>query len=65
MAFSSIVTFFNRHVSFWAKTLALGLLSTSLYAKGDILSIANDLNPNEDGLPPPLEKTTDVSIVLF
>lgn len=52
MAFSSIVTFFNRHVSLLGKTLVLGLLSTSLYA-GDILSIANDLNPNEDGLPPP------------
>ena len=64
MAFSSIVTFFNRRVSFLGKTLVLGLLSTSLYA-GDILSIANDLNPNEDGLPPPLEKPLDVSVCFF
>ena len=57
-------SFLARSLHFVRKALALSLLSSTLHA-GDILSIANDLNPNENGLPPPLEKPLDVSVCFF
>lgn len=55
---------FSRPLKSLSKLLGIGLLSSTLYA-GDLLSIANDLNPNENGLPPPLEKPLNLSVCFF
>ncbi len=64
MEFLTKLPTISRSLRFLSKTLALGLITTSLQA-GELLSIANDLNPNENGLPPPLEKPLDISVCFF
>lgn len=55
---------FSRLFKPLSKLLGISLLSSTLYA-GDLLSIANELNPNENGLPPPLEKPLNLSVCFF
>lgn len=40
-------------------------LSTPVFAASDILAAAEDLKPNENGLPPPLEKPLYISVCFF
>jgi len=54
----------SRPLKSLSKLFGMALLSSSLYA-GDLLSIANELNPNENGLPPPLEKPLNLSVCFF
>lgn len=44
--------------------LSIALLSSHLYA-GELLSAAQKLQPNENGLPPPLEKPLNLSVCFF
>ncbi len=55
---------FSRLFKPLSKLLGISLLSSTLYA-GDLLSIAKELNPNENGLPPPLEKPLNLSVCFF
>ncbi|MCB1673074.1 MAG: hypothetical protein H6996_06595 [Moraxellaceae bacterium] len=49
---------------FFIAPLGLALLCSSLYA-GELLSAADQLRPNENGLPPPLPKPLNLSVCFF
>lgn len=46
------------------KVAVTSLLCSTLYA-GELLSIAGQLNPSENGLPPPLQKPLNLSVCFF
>ena len=55
---------FKRCIQPFFQTILLSLLCSTLYAS-ELLPLANDLNPNENGLPPPLEKPLNISVCFF
>lgn len=63
MEFFGVLSF-SRSLKYLSKLFGMALLSSSLYA-GDLLSVANQINPNQNGLPPPLEKPLNLSVCFF
>ena len=55
---------FKRCIQPFFQTILLSLLCSTLYAS-ELLPLANDLKPNENGLPPPLEKPLNISVCFF